>query len=81
MKRKVKKIIGTVLIFASIGSIFYWETVGREKYAYSDMIVLNTDIEEGVVITSDMITTIKSDNKGSINNLVTNENEIIDKVS
>lgn len=80
-KKKASRIIGTMLIVASLTSIFYWETMGRENYAYNDMVVLNTNVEEGVIITDDMVTTIKSDIKGDIDEIVLSKSDIVNKIS
>lgn len=50
-----KSIIGIILILISILGILGWEFVGRDKLMYTEILTVNQDIEQGTVITQDML--------------------------
>ena len=50
-----KSIVGVVLIVISLAGIIGWETFGREKIIYDEIIVLNESAEPYTEITDDMI--------------------------
>lgn len=54
-----KTIIGIILIVVSIAGIMGWEFFGREELMYTDMLVLNQDVEAHTVITKDMLASRK----------------------
>lgn len=54
-----KTIIGIILIVVSIAGIIGWEFFGREELMYTDMLVLNQDVEAHTVITKDMLASRK----------------------
>lgn len=54
-----KTLIGVLLIVISIAGIIGWEFIGREELMYTDMLVLNQDVESHTKITKDMLATRK----------------------
>ena len=54
-----KTIIGVILIVVSIAGIIGWEFIGREELMYTDMLVLNQDVESYTQITKDMLASRK----------------------
>lgn len=56
---KYKKVIGVVLILASIASMYTWERWGRDKYLYNEVLVYADDIDETEIITEGMLATKK----------------------
>ena len=54
-----KTIIGIILIVVSIAGIIGWEFIGREELMYTDMLVLNQDVESYTQITKDMLASRK----------------------
>lgn len=64
IRRRIKSgtvfsIIGILLIFATVGAIYFWETAGREKYLYKEVVVLNQNVEENTQVTQEMLTLLK----------------------
>ncbi|MDD2217187.1 MAG: SAF domain-containing protein [Eubacteriales bacterium] len=53
-----KSILGVILIIASLGGLFYWETTGRIKWTMIEVSAAAVDINPGVRITKNMIKTI-----------------------
>ena len=50
-----KSIIGIILIIISIFGILGWEFIGRDKLMYTEILTVNQDIEQGTVITQEML--------------------------
>ena len=50
-----KSIIGIVLIVISLAGILGWEFIGRDRLMYTEILTVNQDIEQGTVITQDML--------------------------
>lgn len=50
-----KTVIGIFVMITAISGIIYWETLGREKLLFSDILVLNRDVRPHTEITSDML--------------------------
>jgi len=60
IRRRIKSgtvfsIIGILLIFATVGMIYFWETAGREKYLYKEVVVLNQNVEANTQVTQEML--------------------------
>ena len=51
----IKPIIGILLILLAIGSLTYWETVGRETVTTKEVVTACTDISSGSTITPEML--------------------------
>lgn len=54
MKRLV---FGVVLIVLAIAGLFFWETEGRERFTYDEILVLAEPVEKSTIITAEMLTT------------------------
>lgn len=54
MKRLV---FGVVLIVLAIAGLFFWETEGRERFTYDEVLVLTEPVEKSTIITAEMLTT------------------------
>lgn len=52
--RKLKPILGVVLILLSIAGIFFWELKGREAVMTDQVLVAGEEIQEGTVINGSM---------------------------
>lgn len=50
-----RSIIGILLIALSIGGMLYWEMIGRDALMYTQVLTVTRDIEEGTIITGDML--------------------------
>ena len=50
-----RKLFGLFFIAISLVGIYGWETWGKEKMLYDDVLVLREDIERGTIITKDML--------------------------
>lgn len=50
-----KSIIGIVLIIISILGILGWEFIGRDSLMYTEILTVNQDVEQGTVITQEML--------------------------
>ena len=55
----IRKLIGILLIGASLLGIYGWETWGKEKFFYDDVLVLRQNLERGTVIEENMLTVKK----------------------
>jgi hypothetical protein len=47
--------IGILLMLATVAMIYFWETSGREKYLYKEVLVLNQNVEENTQIAPEML--------------------------
>jgi hypothetical protein len=56
---KGKRILGMLLICLSVAALFSWEKWGRDRFIYEDICVLSKDVGRGVVITEEMLDTIR----------------------
>ncbi|MQY74217.1 MAG: hypothetical protein GH148_01575 [Clostridia bacterium] len=72
-------ILGILLMLASITAVYYWETKGRDKFLYGEVLVLNQSVEANTTITEDMLEVIKTDPGNFIEGAVVNKNEVIGK--
>jgi hypothetical protein len=72
-------ILGLILIIFSLAGVFWWETKGRSELVYKDVIVLNRSVEEGEVISEDMITKIKVDPSNLIDGALRNKDDVLGK--
>ena len=64
IRRRIKSgtifsIIGILLMLATVAMIYFWETSGREKYLYKEVVVLNQNVEENTRIAPEMLTLAK----------------------
>ena len=50
-----KTISGILIMVIAICGIIYWEMLGREKLLYSDIVVLNCEVEPHTEITAEML--------------------------
>lgn len=50
-----KRIIGLILIVASLGILGFWEFWGRENMMYEKILVFRDDVERNTQITADMV--------------------------
>lgn len=82
-KRKIRtylfSIIGILLLCITISSFIIWETIGREWVLYTEIIVLNQDVQRGTEITQDLVTTAKIEQLSKIKDAVIYPEEIIGK--
>ena len=56
-----KKIIGIVLIAASISALIAWEKWGKTQLLYDEVLVCRENISRGTVMREDMFETVKMD--------------------
>lgn len=66
-------------MLASITTVYYWETKGRDKFLYGEVLVLNQSVEAFTTITEDMLDFIKIDPGNFIEGAVVDKNEVIGK--
>jgi hypothetical protein len=69
--------IGFFLITSTVIFILYWETIGREKYLYEDIIVLNENVECGEVISLENLKEIKIEKDKIVSGIVKEKMEIV----
>ena len=55
--KRTKQIIGIVLIIAAVAALVYWETSGRERIVTTRVLIANDNIEQGEIITKQMLST------------------------
>lgn len=70
-----------MLIIAALAGIIFWETIGREAIIYKEIIVAASDIQEGSIITNNMISTKAFQKDNTISNAITKDkiNSILGK--
>lgn len=76
---KLFSVLGIIFILLSIASMYYWESQGRKHFLYSEVVVLNQSMEEGDVITSEMLETISIDRQSIMEGAVLEKDEVIGK--
>jgi hypothetical protein len=86
IRRKIKgglifSILGIILMLATLAMIYFWETVGRERFLYTEVVVLNHSIEKGTAIEPDMIDLIKIDPDNLMEGALVRIDEVIGKYS
>ena len=58
--KKLKQIIGVLLIIAAVAALIYWEADGRGRLVTKKVLVAAVDIEEGDIITRQMLGTVSA---------------------
>ena len=86
IRRKVKSgvvfsILGIILMLATLAVIYFWETSGRERFLYSEVVVLNQSVEADIPITSDMLDLIKINPDNFMEGAIVDKDEVIGKYS
>lgn len=71
MFMRLKAFIGVIILALGIGGVFYWELVGREALVYTDVAVLNVDVQKNTFITEEMIDIVKMDDSILVENAIT----------
>jgi hypothetical protein len=86
IRRRIKSgtvfsIIGLLLMLATVAMIYFWETSGREKYLYKEVVVLNQNIEENTRIAPEMLTLVKINPDDFIEGAVVKKQDVSGKYS
>lgn len=86
IRRKFKSgvvfsILGLILMLATIAMIYFWETGGREKFLYTEVVVLNRSVEEGTAIEPGMLELIKVNPDNIIEGAVIRKDDVTGKYS
>jgi len=58
--KRIKQIVGVLLIVSAIAALVYWETGGRNKVVTKQVLVAGENIMEGEMITRQMLTTVNA---------------------
>jgi len=58
--KRIKQIIGILLIVSAIAALVYWETGGRSRVVTKKVLVASENIMEGEMITRQMLTTVNA---------------------
>lgn len=74
-------IIGIFIMLAFIAIVWFWESYGRERYLYTNVIVASEDIKEGTVINKDMLGLAKVEKSKVISGVMEDPDKIIGKAS
>jgi len=72
-------VLGLIIMILSLVGVFWWETRGRNELIYEDVIVLNRSVEEGEVVSEDMISKIEVDPSNLIDGAIRNEGDVLGK--
>lgn len=71
-----------VLIVSALGTVYYWETFGREKFLYKEVLTFKEAVARDTVITPEVakqsLVTIKVEENKLIENAITDKETIID---
>jgi len=86
IRRKFKSgavfsILGIILMLAVLAMIYFWETKGRERFLYTEVVVLNQSIEVGTAIEPGMLNLIKINPNNLMEGAVVRTDEVIGKYS
>jgi hypothetical protein len=86
IRRRIKSgtvfsIIGLLLMLATVAMIYFWETSGREKYLYKEVLVLNQNIEENTRISPEMLEIAKINPDDFIEGAVVKKQDVSGKYS
>jgi len=86
IRRKVKRgavfsILGIILMLATLAMIYFWETKGRERFLYTEVVVLNQSVEAETAIEPDMIDLIKVNPDKLMEGALVKKDEVIGKYS
>lgn len=86
IRRRIKSgtvfsIIGILLMLATIAMIYFWETSGREKYLYKEVVVLNQNVEENTQVTPEMLDLAKINPANFIEGAVVKKEDVNGKYS
>jgi len=86
IRRKVKSgavfsILGVILMLATLAMIYFWETSGREKFLYTEVVVLNQSVEAGSAIEPGMLDLVKVNPDNLIEGAVVDKDEVTGKYS
>ena len=86
IRRRIKSgtvfsIIGILLMLATIAMIYFWETSGREKYLYKEVVVLNQNVEENTQVTPEMLDLTKINPANFIEGAVVKKQDVNSKYS
>lgn len=73
--------LGIILMLATLAMIHFWETKGRERFLYSEVLVLNQSVEAGIPITSDMLDLTKINPDNLMEGAIVIKDEVIGKYS
>ena len=79
MLRKLKGLIGIILIVAAIGGIWFWETYGREAWTYEEVLVLREPAERNTYIDVDKLAVLKVEREKMVAGAITNPAQILGK--
>jgi len=86
IRRRIKSgtifsIIGILLMLATVAMIYFWETSGREKYLYKEVVVLNQNVEENIQVTQEMLEFAKINPANFIEGAVVKKEDVSGKYS
>lgn len=76
-----KRVIGILLLIIAITFFIFWELVGRKQFLFKTVVVFNENINKGVKITYDLLSTKKVEVDNCILNVIDNPKEIVGKES
>ena len=79
MTHRIKAVIGAGLIAAAIGGIWFWETYGRERWTYEEVLVLREPTERNVSIDVSHLAVRSVEKDKLIAGCITNPEEVIGK--
>jgi hypothetical protein len=86
IRRKFKSgvvfsILGIILMLATLAMIYFWETKGRERFLYTEVVVLNQSVEADTAIEPGMIDIIRINPDNLMEGAVVKKDEVIGKYS
>lgn len=64
-----------------VATMWYWETYGRKKFLYKEIVVLNTEVKTGTPITKSMVAHKYYEQSTLMNNAITDGNELKEKAA
>ena len=80
-KIRIKGVVGVCLILLAISAFIYWESAGREKFTYGEIVVFNQGIDKGKVIKAEMLSSRRLDKTTIIDEAIQDPAQIVGKVA
>lgn len=70
-------ILGIIVMIVGFAAVVLWESYGKEAFLYSEVLIVNTDVQKGTIIEESMLKVAKMDQNNVISGAVENSSDIV----
>lgn len=63
-------ILGILLMIIGFAAVILWESFGKEAFLYSEVVIVNTDVQKGTIIEESMLKVTKMDQNNVISGAI-----------